>query len=93
MKSTTEGNTMRHYDFRLEIITLEEPEMGETHLVNMIELVLVPANDQWPVDTIIDGDLIESFTTDDPHGTVEAAREAQMYTLEERFDRYAEMGL
>lgn len=39
------------------------------------------------------GELLESFTTGDPYGAVEAAREAQVFTLEERLDRYAEMGL
>ncbi len=80
------------YDFRIEIIVLDEPEIGCTHLVNQIAWVLAPANDQWPVDTLIEGDLIESFTTDNPYGFVEAAREAQAMSLEERFDYYAEMG-
>jgi hypothetical protein len=38
------------------------------------------------------GEEIERFTTDDPYGAVEAAREAQSLTLEERFDLYADRG-
>jgi hypothetical protein len=38
------------------------------------------------------GAEIERFTTDDPYGAVEAAREAQSLTLEERFDLYADRG-
>lgn len=80
-------------DFRFEITPLPEPEMGETHLVEMIELIVHPPDEMWPVETVTDGRIIESFTTDDPYGAVEAAREAQVYTLEERFEMYAEMGL
>jgi hypothetical protein len=65
-------------DFRFEIEALPEPEMGATHLVTRIEC---------PGETVI-----ESFTTDDPYGAVEAAREAQNTTLEERFETYAERG-
>lgn len=38
------------------------------------------------------GKELESYTTDDPYAGVEAAREAQEYTLEQRFDMYAERG-
>lgn len=81
------------YDFRIEITPLEVPEMGESHLVRQIALVLMPADAQWPVETLVDGEVMETLTTDNPYGYVEAAREAQAYTLEERFDMYAEMGL
>lgn len=64
-------------DFRFEIIELEEPEMGATHLVLTID-------DQ--------GEEIGRDITDLPYEMVEAAREAQTMTLEERFDHYAEMG-
>jgi hypothetical protein len=64
-------------DFRFEITPIEEPEMGCTHLVVVI-------GDE--------GEEIERFTTDDPYGAVEAAREAQAFTLEERFAMYAERG-
>lgn len=64
-------------DYRFEIIDLREPEMGSTHLVQMID------------DT---GSIVESFTTDNPYGAVEAFRESQSMTLEERFDYYAERG-
>jgi hypothetical protein len=62
---------------RFEIIELEEPELGATHLVITID-------DK--------GEEIERFTTDNPYGAVEAAREAQSLTLEERFDFYADRG-
>jgi len=71
-------------DFRFEIIEHEEPEMGCTHTV------IVHETDDDGGDT---GVVLERFTTDDPYGAVEAAREAQAFTLEERFERYAEMGL
>lgn len=64
-------------DVRFLITELEEPEMGATHLVRVID-------DR--------GDEAERFTTDDPYGAVEACREAQNTTLEERFDMYAERG-
>lgn len=70
-------------DFRFEIIPLEEPEMGETHRVIVHEIT------DEGVDT---GNVLENFTTDNPYGAVEAAREAQMYSLEERFEMYAERG-
>ncbi len=63
--------------------------MGATHTVRMIELVLVRPGSE----TLVDRDLMEQFTTDDPYGAVEAAREAQVYTLEERLGMYVEMGL
>lgn len=80
------------HDFRFEITELPEAEMGETHLVRMIELVLCPPDAQWSVETVIDGEQIEAFYTDDPFGAVEAAREAQAFTLEERFEMYAQRG-
>jgi hypothetical protein len=60
-------------DFRFEIVEIEEPEVGCTHIVRVID-------DQ--------GEEIEAFTTGDPYGVVEAAREAQAYTLEERLGPY-----
>lgn len=78
------------HDFRFDIRAMEEPEMGCTHLVRVIELAPTPADERWPVETVVDGELLESFTTDDPYGAVEAAREAQAYTLEERLEMAAE---
>ena len=75
-------------DFRFEIITLPEPELGCTHRVRQIERVVTPADDQWPVATLVDGDVMEDFTTDDPYGFVEAAREAQAHPLEERLEPF-----
>lgn len=66
-------------DFFFEITAIEEPELGCTHIVRMAARG--------------SGRLLEQFTTDDPFGAVEAAREAQAYSLEERFEMYAEMGL
>ncbi len=65
-------------DFRFEIVKLEEPDDFRTHLVTVLD-----------VET---GDFLDSFTTGDPFGAVEAAREAQAYTLEERFEMYADRG-
>lgn len=61
--------------------------MGCTHLVTMIELVLMPVDETWPVPTIVDGEILERFTTDDPYGAVEAAREVQAFSFEERMER------
>ncbi len=69
-------------DFRFEIVEYEEPEVSCTHLVIVHET-------RDGQDT---GTILERFTTDDPCGAVEAAREAQEFTLEERFDLYAERG-
>ena len=77
MESTTTYRPADPGDFRFEITQIEEPEMGCTHLVTMID-------DQ--------GKVIEQFTTDDPGGAVESAREAQEFTLEDRFEMYAERG-
>lgn len=66
-------------DFFFEITEVPEPEMGCTHVVIMAARG--------------SGRVIEHFTTDNPYGAVEAAREAQVFTFEERMERYAEMGL
>jgi len=70
--------TTTERDFRFEITEVPEPEMGCTHLVVVIEH-----------GTEIE---LERFTTDNPWGAVEAAREAQAIPLEERLDMYAERG-
>jgi hypothetical protein len=75
-------------DFHFVITPVPEPEMGCTHYVEVYETL--PADERWPCDTR--GPLLESFTTDDPYGAVEAAREAQAYSLEERFEMYAARG-
>jgi len=64
-------------DFRFVITQLEEPELGATHLVLTID-------DR--------GEVMERDITDNPYGMVEAAREAQSMSLEERFEMYAERG-
>lgn len=64
-------------DFRFDITELAEPELGATHLVLTID-------DQ--------GAVVGRDITDNPYGMVEAAREAQAFTLEERFNLYAERG-
>lgn len=65
-------------DHRFEITPVPEPELGCTHVVRMVGRQ--------------SGRVAEQFTTDNPYGAVEAYREAQAYTLEERFDLYAERG-
>jgi len=64
-------------DVRFEITALNEPELGCTHFVIVVD-------DR--------GEAVERFTTDNPYGAVEACREAQAFTLEERFELYAERG-
>jgi hypothetical protein len=64
-------------DVRFYITPVPEPELGCTHLVVIVDDA---------------GAAVERFTTDDPYGAVEACREAQTMTLEERFDYYAERG-
>ena len=64
-------------DVRFDIIEIEEPEIGCTHFVRVID-------DR--------GQVVDEFTTDDPYGAVEACREAQTMSLEERFDLYAGRG-
>lgn len=66
-------------DFRFAIYPWEEPEMDATHTV-----VHISTPSQIVIDT---------FTTNDPYGAVEAAREAQATPdLEERWAMYAERG-
>ena len=79
---------MDDVDFRFEIEPIEEPEMGCTHIVTMIENG--PNGERLEATELT---VLDRFTTDNPYGAVEAAREAQAYSLEERFDLYAEMGL
>lgn len=66
-------------DFRFEIYPWDEPEMGCTHT-----LVQIATPSQIEV---------ERFTTDDPYGNIEAAREAQAIPFEERMAIYADRGL
>lgn len=80
-------------DFFFTITPLEEPEFGETHLLVMTEWIIAPPDETWPVETLVPGAEIERLNTGDPYGFVEAARESQAVPLEERLDRYAEMGL
>jgi hypothetical protein len=76
-------------DVHFKITPVPEPEMGCTHLVEQFEIL--PADGAWPCETLA-AEPFESFTTDDPYGAVEAFREAQTYTLEQRFDLYAARG-
>ena len=69
-------------DFRFEVIDI----LGETEDPQMATLVLT-IDDQGAE---IGRDVFASY--DDPYLMIEAAREAQTMTLEERFDRYAELG-
>lgn len=64
--------------------------MGCTHLVTMIERIVCPPDETWPCETVIDGEILERFTTDDPYGAVEAAREVQVFSFEERMERQFE---
>jgi len=57
-------------DFRFEITALEEPEMGATHVVEMVD-------DR--------GHVVENYTTDDPYGHVAQFRECQATPFEERY--------
>lgn len=70
------------FDFRFVIDANPEPSCNaDLYFVTIIET--------------FDGDdmgVTDSFTAEDPYGHVEAAREAQQYTLEERFDMYAARG-
>lgn len=77
-------------DFKFVIEALPEPEIGATHLVEIFGWDLAPADETWPVTTLVLGDLLETHITDNPYGMVEAAREAQAYSLEERFKMEAE---
>lgn len=56
-------------DFRFDIFAWDEPEMGCTHTVRMIDE---------------HGVIVEQYTTDDPYGHVEQFREYQDSTFEER---------
>jgi hypothetical protein len=60
-------------DVRFEVTALPEPELGATHCVRMI--------DEHGVE-------VERHITDNPYGIVEAFREAQEYSLEERLEPF-----
>lgn len=60
-------------DVRFEIEALPEPELGQTHRLEMFDLVT--------------GESLEVHILDDPYGFVEAFRETQAFTFEERMDR------
>jgi hypothetical protein len=76
------------HDVRFEITALEEPEMGATHIVREIELVLNPADERWPCETVTIGEEIDRHITDNPYGMVEAFREYQACPdFEERMER------
>lgn len=66
-------------DFRFEI--RENPEPSSNADLYFMTQYATPSQQ-----------LIDSFTSEDPGRTVESAREAQEFTLEERFDMYAERG-
>jgi hypothetical protein len=59
-------------DARFEIIPWDEPEMGCTHTV---VIYAHPSQQE-----------VERFTTEDPHGAVQAFREVQMIPMEERWE-------
>lgn len=69
-------------DFRFEIDQNPEPD-DPSNLYFVEQIATFDGFDMG---------VIESFTTNDPWSAVEAAREAQAYSLEERFDMYAERG-
>lgn len=70
------------FDFRFEIVANDEPSCNaDLYFIAMFEM--------------FDGEdtgTVERWTCEDPGAAVEAAREAQMYTFEERMDMYAERG-
>lgn len=86
------ANERNEMDFFFEIIPLPEPEMGATHLVIQTEWRVAPPDETWPVETLVPGDEIDRWTTDDPYGAVEAARECQAISLEERWAADYEAG-
>lgn len=76
-------------DFRFEIVQNPEPDSpSDLYFVTVIELLIAAPDETWPCETLVDGDVLESFSTSDPWSAVEAAREAQAYTLEERIGEY-----
>lgn len=62
-------------DFRFEIVTNPEPDQPS----NMYFVSQIATPSQI---------VTEAFTTDDPYSAVEAAREAQMFTFEERLGEF-----
>jgi hypothetical protein len=79
----------------LHFAVTENPEPDcpwTTHLVEIREQREAPADDRWPVATLVPGDLVDSFMTGDPAGAIDAAVEAHETTLEERLAGYADRG-
>lgn len=80
MQSTaTEEAQVPDTDFRFEITVNPEPDDPST--THFVEVFGVPS-----------GERLEAFTTGDPYGAVEAAREAQAIPFEERMALYADRG-
>lgn len=85
--------TNEPHDFRFDIVLNPEPDSAsDLYFITQIALVIAPPDETWPCETVVDGPVIDSWTCEDPYAAVEAAREAQAYTLEERMDIYAERG-
>ena len=55
----------------------EPDEPANLFFIEMWEWRLAPADETWPVPTLVPGNLIESYTTDDPGREIAGAREAQ----------------
>lgn len=78
-ESCGQANCPNAEDFRFEITRNPEPDDPST--LYFVEVFAVPS-----------GERLESFTTSDPYGAVEAAREAQAIPFEERMALYADRG-
>lgn len=76
-------------DVRFEITRNDEPDCpGTLYFVRIIERVEVPPDETWPVATVIDGAVIESFTCDDPYGVVDAYRYRQAVPMEDDLEPF-----
>lgn len=63
---------------RVRIVPNMEPDQpGQSFLVTIIERVEVPADAQWPVPTIVDGNILDAWYTDSPGEDVWYAEQAQ----------------
>lgn len=81
--------TVDVYGIRFEYTKNFEPDQpGQGYYIREIELVEVPADEQWPVPTLVPGEVLDSFMTDDPGSVIEAYVESREFTLEERLGPY-----
>lgn len=81
-----------YHDIHFTVIPHPEPDdAASTHIVEMRGWILHPEDERWPCETLtLEAEPFEVHVTGDPYGMVEAFRETQVFTFEERMEQQAE---